>query len=76
MQCIVFADSVWVYIAAYGKHALIRIGDQPPLMLAGLAKILSYKLFQLHSTCICVPALKQGHWQCPHVPQLSWTGVP
>ena len=23
----------WAYIAAYGKHALIRVCDQPPLML-------------------------------------------
>ena len=22
----------WEYIAAYGKHSLIRIGDQPPLL--------------------------------------------
>ena len=43
IQCMVFADSgltwvAWMYFAAHGKRALIRIRDQPPLSTLYLEK--------------------------------------
>ena len=32
-------DCVGVYIAAYGKCTLIRVGDQPPLLLSSLGDV-------------------------------------
>jgi hypothetical protein len=44
----------WAYIAVYGKCALIRIRDQPPLSetLAGLDKILYGEKFHVYGTYV------------------------